>query len=53
MTDYPIGSIHLFRRGSDTARFKRVPDGWSDHRGVLWDDVSLRDAGWVYVGPAE
>jgi hypothetical protein len=51
MTEYPIGSTHIFRHGSITAQFKRVPDGWSDSRGVLWDDTSLADAGWRYVGP--
>jgi hypothetical protein len=45
----PIGSEHQFRCGDQTRTFKRVPGGWSDHRGVLWDDASMAAGGWVYV----
>ena len=51
MTDIALGSIHTFIRLGVRQQFRRIPDGWSDERGVLWDDVSLADAGWKRIDP--
>lgn len=59
MTDYPMGSMHVFTRGRSilglslgNRTFKRVQSGWLDPSGDYHDDLSMEEDGWRYLRPA-